>query len=157
MVNVPWKSSDDLWCWRPEVAFRDADNNGTKDETNAAGGTFYPLPVFIGIQNPVMERKRKKFSKYRSGSRFPTHINHDSYEEVTLVFSGPVYNRSWLYQLCDACTTTDNSPGAGYYKHEYVNTATHANPPKSIELLHKLPMPTAFPKWQKRQATTIMA
>lgn len=43
---------------------------------------------------------------------------------------------SLLYYLTDACTTTDNNPGAGQYTHTYANSATHVNPPKSIELMH---------------------
>lgn len=139
MSYVPYKSCDEKWYWRgPEALFRDFDGNTTKDETNANTGVFWNPPVFIGVENPVYIRKLKAFSKYQSGNRYYTMINHDGYKEILLTFTGPVIDRSWLYYLTDACTTTDNSPSSGKYTHVYVNTATHTNPPKSFELLHKV-------------------
>ena len=79
MSYVPYKSSDVKWCWRgPEVAYADFDNNGTKDETNLAAGTFWALPVFIGSENQVHIRKRKKFGKYwGAGTRHVSRISQE--------------------------------------------------------------------------------
>jgi hypothetical protein len=134
---VPTKVCDDYWYWRPEPAYADADNNGTKDETNAATGIYFTFPVFIGIENPVYIRKLKQFTKYQSGSRYHSKIQHDGYKEVMLTITGPVIDHSLLYFLTDACITADNTPGAGQYTHTYVNTATHVNPPKSFEIYHR--------------------
>lgn len=140
-MGTPYKICDPQWFWRgPEPAYADFDNNGTKDETNAATGTFWTCPVYIGQQNPVLIRKQKLWTKYSSGSRFTTHIDHIGYKDIILTFSGPVMHRSWLYYLTDAVTTADDPPK---YTHVYVNTATHVNPPKSFELLHKEPNDTS--------------
>lgn len=140
MSYVMYKVSDTKWGWRgPEGAFRDFDGNTTRDETNAADGTFWALPVFIGSENPVLVRKRKKFSQWRAGSRFVKQLNFDEYSELILTFTGPVINRSWLYYLTDACATADDTPSTNYYTHQYDNADTHANPPKSFELIHRIP------------------
>jgi hypothetical protein len=140
MSFIPYKVSDCLVCWRgPEPAIRDLNNNGTKDETNAATGTFWTFPVFVGSANQFVVRKRKKFGKhYGSGSRYHAKITDEGYNELAITVSGSVVHRSLLYYLADACTTTDNAPGAGYYLHTYTNAATHANPPKTFEILQKL-------------------
>jgi len=105
MSYVPYKVSDEKWYWRPESAYADADGNATLDETNAATGVFYPLPVFIGSDNPVHIRKKVKYSKHRSGSTYPKQLNKEGYEEVNLKFVGPIYHRSWLHYLSDGVVT----------------------------------------------------
>lgn len=105
MSSVPYKVSDEKWYWRPEPAYADANNNGIVDETNAATGTFYPLPVFIGSDNPVHIRKKVRYSKHRSGSTYHNQINKEGYEEVNTKFVGPIFHRSWLHYVTDGVVT----------------------------------------------------
>ncbi len=139
MVDVSYRVSDAQWAWRgPEALYRDFDGNATKDETNAAGATFWHIPVRIDSQNPVYIRKKKRISKrHGASSRYLNQIGKNELEKIILTFSGPVYDLSWLHYLTDGVVTADNTPGAGKYTHTYnQNTATLANPPKTFELLN---------------------
>lgn len=137
MSAVPYKSVDRAYGWAPEVAYADKDNDGNLDEANAAGDTFWPLPVHITVDNPILIRPRKKFVEYNSISVYVKHIGTEGYEDIILTISGPVWDHSWDYYLKDAMTTTDDSPAAGYYTHVRTNSATRINPPKSFEIWTK--------------------
>ena len=136
MSFVPYQlaaNNSNTWGWITEgVHFRDRNNNGTKDETNAAGDTFLPLPIRLAEDGYVVIRECKKWNILQGTSRMdPEHIAMEGYEDLLLEFSGELLDMSWLYQLADKCA---NSGGSAPYTHQVDGADALDNPPPSMEL-----------------------
>lgn len=119
-------------AWFPESSFRT--NSEGKDTANAAAQTAFCLPGRL-LTTPVFYiRKNRHYSRIVN-SKFWGYIGDHGYTDGQITLDTDMLDFSWMYYLCKACTTTDNTPGAGYYTHVYATTTAQTSPPPSFQLI----------------------
>lgn len=113
-------------------------NVPTNTTTNLAAQTFYPSPVKLRRTPYVTLKKNKVIDYVGNVGPDPGYFGDHGYSEGTITLSGELHDFSLMYFLCKACTTADDTPGAGQYTHTYASTTARTASPPSFALFYKL-------------------
>jgi hypothetical protein len=139
MVNYEYPEETYKIGWMPETSYRTTANG--KDAANVAGDTCYqfPLEVKHKFEFGMLVEKEAKIT---AGSLDYGQINQKGYVFPTVTFTGRLHNMDLMNQLMGECTTTDDTPAAGYYTHVYATTTARASVIPSFQIWEKLANPT---------------
>jgi hypothetical protein len=88
----------------------------------------------------ALVRQRKDFKRsWSGGSHYMGHISMIGYKDLIIRLSGPVITHDLvMYYGTDICTTTDNTPSAGYYKHQCDSADTYPAAPPTFQMVRLL-------------------
>ena len=139
MTFVPYQlasNDSNKWGWAPEEAFGYGtnDSEGTQWDANAAGDTFYHLPILPDESSFAIVRDQYEWSDHRSNSVDVKHSHARAKKPISITFSGKLLDLTWLHQLCDHCDTAGSDP----YTHDTQQSDSRDNPPPSMVLWRKI-------------------
>jgi hypothetical protein len=131
--NYTYENCHFAWLGK-ETAYRT--NAHGLDTANEAGDTAYYLPI-----KPTMMPRISHFKTYQMthgfGSRDENQLTIAELPAGTVSLSGDLYDLGMLYFMVKGCTTTDDSPGAGYYTHVYASS-TAGTKAATFQFIEKL-------------------
>jgi hypothetical protein len=128
-----------LWFSAAEDDFRDADDNSTLDETNAAGDTFYHLGMSTVVPLSLWQPAQRTYSAIAGVADWGKAYT-GNYPPAKLAATGPFFDWNCMYFDCCGCTTTGASDP---YTHTYATTTARADPAPSTQLYNQLGHTTA--------------
>lgn len=126
--------AENQWAYftKKETAFRT--NSEGKDTDLAATDTVYCMPVRnhrVTQPPPIRDFVHQHITGYTGQG----YLGRGTYPGNRINVAGDMDAFSLLYFLCSGCTTTDDTPAAGYYTHVYATSTARTIPPPTTQVL----------------------
>jgi len=133
-IDMHFNESENYWYYIPEFSYRIIADGRLQDAINLATDSFFPIPVRMESGQSPLVRKSKEWDSKNMLSKYKTN-RQIGVQDIMMIFSGIVVNRSWLAFLSDQIVHIGET--APYtHTHDTSETMGINNPPKTFALLN---------------------